>query len=53
VRLDLGQTAIVQQRLRMPSGWLQDEPEHHLCPLCASNALGEMAESQPPAASEP
>ena len=50
VRLDLGQAAIVQPRLRMPSGWLQDEPEHHLCPLCARKAFGEMAESQPPAA---
>jgi hypothetical protein len=49
VRLDLGPTAIAQQRLRMPSGWIQDEPEHHMCPLCASKAVAAMV-AAPPAA---
>jgi len=51
VRLDLGPIAIIQSRLRMPSGWIQDEPEHHLCPLCARRELSEMvaAEQPPPA----
>jgi hypothetical protein len=42
VRLDLGPTAIVSMRLRMPSGWIQDEPDHHLCPTCSSRAVSEM-----------
>jgi hypothetical protein len=48
VRLDLGQAAIVQQRLRMPSGWIQDEPERHLCPMCSAKAFEEMAAAPPP-----
>jgi hypothetical protein len=42
IRLDLGPSAIVAARLRMPSGWLQDEPDHHLCPACARRAVDEM-----------
>jgi len=42
VRLDLGPTAIVAMRLRMPSGWVQDEPDHHLCPMCSRKAVDEM-----------
>jgi hypothetical protein len=42
IRLDLGPAAIVAVRLRMPSGWIQDEPDHHLCPPCASKAFDEM-----------
>jgi hypothetical protein len=43
VRLDLGPAAIVNQRPRMPSAWIQDAPEHHLCPTCAQKALRELA----------
>jgi hypothetical protein len=48
VRLDLGPTAIAQARMRMPSGWIQDEPEHHLCPLCSRKELAEMTTAAPP-----
>jgi hypothetical protein len=41
IRLDLGPTAIVTHRLSMPSGWIQDEPDHHLCPVCSSRAVGD------------
>jgi hypothetical protein len=41
--MDLGPTAIVQQQLRMPSAWIQDGPDHHLCPMCAQKALRELA----------
>lgn len=43
IRLDLGPAAIVQQHLRMPSAWLQDAPDHHLCPTCAQKVLRELA----------
>jgi len=43
VRLDLGQSTIVSQRLRMPSAWIQDGPDHHLCPTCAQKQLRELA----------
>lgn len=46
-RLDLGVAAIVKARLRMPSGWLQDGPDHHLCSLCASKELSAVASKQP------
>jgi hypothetical protein len=42
VRLDLGPAPMVALRLRMPSGWIQDEPERHLCPACARRAVDEM-----------
>ena len=42
VRMDLGASAIVSMRLRMPSGWVQDEPDHHLCPMCARRELDSM-----------
>jgi hypothetical protein len=42
IRLDLGPAAIVSMRLRMPSGWVQDQPDHHLCPSCARRAVDEM-----------
>jgi len=48
VRLDLGMSAIVSQRLRMPSAWVQDAPDHHLCPLCARKELEEMASKTAP-----
>jgi hypothetical protein len=48
VRLDLGPTGIVQPRLRMPSGWVQNQPQRHLCPLCSRKELGEMVASEPP-----
>ena len=35
-RLDLGPTVVVQQRLRMPSGWIQEASDTHLCPICAN-----------------
>lgn len=52
IRLDLGPSAIVANRMmRMPSGWLQDAPDHHLCPLCARRAVNEMlAPGEPGAA---
>ena len=43
VRMDLGPTVIAQKRLRMPSAWIQDAPDHHLCPTCAEKALRELA----------
>ena len=30
----------------MPSGWIQDEPDHHLCPLCAGPAIDEMVSAR-------
>ena len=42
VRLDLGPTAIVRQHLRMPSAWIQDAPDHHLCPACSRKEMQEM-----------
>jgi len=42
IRLDLGPAAIVSMHLRMPSGWVQDAPDHHLCPVCARRAVDEM-----------
>ena len=53
VRLDLGPTQIVSMRLRMPSGWIQDEPDHHLCPTCARRAVGEMVSARRNAEGEP
>ncbi|HEX4720115.1 MAG TPA: hypothetical protein VH300_16450 [Thermoleophilaceae bacterium] len=41
VRLDLGPAAIVQQHLRMPSSWIRDAPDHHLCPTCFRKSLSE------------
>jgi hypothetical protein len=32
----------------MPSGWVQNQPERHLCPLCSRKELGEMVASEPP-----
>ena len=43
IRLDLGSAAIVKQHLRMPSAWIQDAPDHHLCPTCAQKVLRELA----------
>jgi hypothetical protein len=43
--MDLGPMAIVKQRLRMPSAWIQDAPDHHLCPKCAQKVLRELAEA--------
>jgi hypothetical protein len=43
VRMDLGPTAIVKTGLRMPSAWMQDAPDHHLCPTCTQRAIREMA----------
>jgi hypothetical protein len=43
IRLDLGPAAIVKQHLRMPSAWIQDGPDHHLCPTCAQKELRELA----------
>ena len=42
VRMDLGPTVIAIQRLRMPSAWIQDAPDHHLCPTCAEKAMREL-----------
>jgi hypothetical protein len=44
--MDLGASAIVAQRLRMPSAWIQDAPDHHLCPTCARKELQELASKQ-------
>jgi hypothetical protein len=41
IRMDLGPAAIVLRRIRIPSGWLQDAPDHHLCPVCSSRAVEE------------
>ena len=46
IRLDLGPAAIVSMRLRMPSGWIQDEPDHHLCPACSRRAVDEMVSAR-------
>jgi hypothetical protein len=46
IRLDLGPAAIVKAHLRMPSAWIQDGPDHHLCPTCAQKALRELAGAQ-------
>ena len=43
VRLDLGPAAIVAQRRRTPSGWLQDGPDHHLCPICVRKEIQALA----------
>lgn len=43
VRLDLGPSAIVTAHLRMPSAWIQDAPDHHLCPTCADKVISELA----------
>jgi hypothetical protein len=48
VRLDLGPSAIVAARLRMPSAWIQDAPDHHLCPTCARKQIQEMASNKAP-----
>jgi hypothetical protein len=42
VRLDLGPSNMAAMRLRMPSGWIQDEPDHHLCPACSRRAFDEL-----------
>jgi hypothetical protein len=42
VRLDLGPAAIVSMHLRMPSGWVQDAPDHHLCPACTRREMDSM-----------
>lgn len=47
IRLDLGAAAIVSARLRMPSAWIQDGPDHHLCPTCASKEIEEMTSKEP------
>jgi hypothetical protein len=39
----LGPAAIVKQHLRMPSAWIADAPDHHLCPACAQKVLRELA----------
>jgi hypothetical protein len=46
VRLDLGPAAIVTAHLRMPSAWIQNAPDHHLCPLCAQKELRGLAAAQ-------
>jgi hypothetical protein len=46
IRLDLGPASIVQQRMKMPSAWIQDAPDHHLCPTCAQKVLREHAATQ-------
>ena len=46
VRLDLGVSKIVAQRLRMPSAWIKDGPDHHLCPTCARKEIQEMARNE-------
>jgi len=47
VRLDLGATAILSHRLRMPSAWIQHAPDRHLCPTCARKELEEFASKKP------
>lgn len=47
IRIDIGPNAIVQNHLRMPSSWLEDGPDHHLCPSCAGKELDEMREPSP------
>ena len=46
--MDLGASAIVQAHLRMPSAWIQDAPDHHLCPTCARKELQEFASNKAP-----
>jgi hypothetical protein len=46
VRMDLGPTAVVTNHLRMPSAWMQDAPDHHLCPACTQRAMKELADAQ-------
>jgi hypothetical protein len=48
VRLDLGPSAIVSTRMRLPSGWLQATPDHHLCPTCARKEIEEFASNKAP-----
>jgi hypothetical protein len=48
VRLDLGPAAIVAAHMRMPSGWVQDAPDHHFCPVCSRKVVSEMLEKGPP-----
>jgi hypothetical protein len=46
-RLDLGPAAIVTQHMhRMPSAWLQDGKDHHLCPTCARKEIKEFASNK-------
>ena len=48
VRLDLGPVAIVTAHMhRMPSGWLQDGPDLHLCPICARKEIAAFASKKP------
>ena len=47
VRMDLGPFSIVTVRLRMPSGWIQDAPDHQLCPVCTRRELADMASAPP------
>jgi hypothetical protein len=49
VRLDLGPAAVVAAHLRMPSGWIQEAPDRHFCPLCARKVVGKMLEKGPEA----
>jgi hypothetical protein len=44
--MDLGPAAIVKPHLRMPSAWIQDAPDHHLCPTCAQKELRDFAAAQ-------
>ena len=46
--MDLGPAAIVTPRLRMPSAWIQDAPDHHLCPTCSRKEIEEMASNKAP-----
>jgi hypothetical protein len=41
--MDLGSASIIKSSLRMPSAWIQDGPDHHLCPTCAQKELREFA----------
>ena len=41
--MDLGPAAVVRSHLRMPSAWIQDAPDHHLCPACTQRAIRELA----------
>jgi hypothetical protein len=43
VRMDLGPATIFKQRMRKPSAWIQDAPDHHLCPTCAQKVLRRLA----------
>jgi hypothetical protein len=46
-RLDLGAAAIVQPRLRMPSGWLVGGPDVHLCSMCSRKEIEGMTSNLP------